>query len=239
LQGNASIAAQNVSLIILCASPEANLRLLTDIAPILKPGQVVIDVTSVKSTVCSLAENSDLGGADFVGGHPFFGSPSSGFAASHQIRPESQTFCLVPTKKSSELMLRRLTKWLMLMQLHVEVLSAREHDVVAAYTSHLPQLLASLLGSQLQRNLDHKGVIYSATVSGSTFQSLRRLMNSPAPMWKEIIRQNKVEVLGALGKFETALHHLYTALKDDDFAAMDQIFSDANVSVTAAAEDGR
>jgi cyclohexadieny/prephenate dehydrogenase len=218
---------KDASLIVLAASPEANTKLLKQIAPSLKSGQVVIDVTSTKSAICSLAEEIEMGGAEFVGGHPFFGTERSGYGAAMQIRPENRIFCLVPTKKSSQLVVGKLTKWLVALNLRAEILDATFHDLLVARASHLPQLLSSLLGSQLQRNLDHEQLGRLSLATFTTFQSLKRLMKSPAPMWKEIIGQNKKEVAQALTEFQEGLDELLVALKEDDLSVIDQLFSEA------------
>src|SRR5262249_25391142 len=64
--------SQKSQLIILAAAPAENIKLLNEIAPSLKRRQLVIDVSSTKAKIARQAEQVDLHGADFIGGHPFF-----------------------------------------------------------------------------------------------------------------------------------------------------------------------
>jgi prephenate dehydrogenase len=224
---------KEASLIILAANPEANIKLLKQIAPRLKSGQVVIDVTSTKSAICSLAEEIEMGGAEFIGGHPFFGTERSGYSAASEIQPENRIFCIVPTKKSSQPDVQKLAKWLTALNLRAEILDASIHDILVARASHLPQLLASLLGSQLQRNLDKEQLGHLSLATFTTFQSLKRLMKSPSPMWKEIIGQNKKEVTQALTEFQKSLDELLAGLNKDDLSVIDKVFAEAEKTANA------
>src|SRR5277367_149651 len=222
LAKDAVAAVKEVDLVILAANPEANLYLLKQISPVLKHGQLVIDVTSAKSDICSLAEEIEMGGAEFIGGHPFFGTERSGFMAASNIQPEHRIFCIVPTKKSSQPVVDKLTKWLVALNLRAEVIDSTFHDVLVARASHLPQLLSTLLGSQLQRHLDRAELSRLSLASFTTFQSLTRLMKSPSPMWKEIVRQNRKEVVRALTEFQEGLEELLAGLEDEDLSVIDR-----------------
>jgi monofunctional chorismate mutase len=237
LAKDAVSAVEGASLVILAANPEANLELLKQIAPALKQGQVVIDVTSAKSAICSLAEKTEMGGAEFIGGHPFYGTERSGFMAASNIQPEHRIFCLVPSKKSSPPTVAKLAKWLAALNLRAEVIDSYFHDALVARASHVPQLLSSLLGSQLQRNFNHEGLSRLSLASFATFQALTRLMKSPAPMWKEIVHQNRDEVVRALTEIQEGLDELLTGLKADDLTEMDRIFDEAQKTAKAIEEN--
>jgi prephenate dehydrogenase len=46
-------------------------------------------------------------------------------------------------------------------------------------------------------------------------------------MWREIIEQNKSELINALTELETALRKLLASVEADSGAQIDQLFSDA------------
>jgi len=212
------------SLIILAAGPHENLRLLEEIAFHLHRRQLVIDVTSTKSAICSLAEHLDLQGADFIGGHPFFGSEKSGFANSCSLEVDGKLFCLVPTGKSSEISLRRLSRWLSSLNLQVEVRDAKSHDAVAAQLSHLVQLLAVLLGAQLADGLSEDELGSALKLAGPSFRQIARLMGSPAQLWCEISEQNKGAIAHSLKQFKNRLQLLVESLELGDSSQLACLF---------------
>jgi prephenate dehydrogenase len=219
-------ALSRSSLIILAASPTQNLQLLTDIAPLLSKRKLVMDVTSAKSKIIQLADRLDLKGADFIGGHPLFGSERSGYAASQGMRIEGSTFCVVPGSKSSEIAVRRLIRWLVNLNLRVEVSGPLEHDAILARTSHLIQLVAVILGAQFCKCLNDDDLYRLGRLSGPSLRQLARLMKSPAGMWQEIIELNKEDVISALTELQSGVDDLIDSLQSEG-VDLERLFEEA------------
>ncbi len=222
-------ALQRSSLIILAASPAQNIEILKEIAPLLSKGKLVIDVTSSKGKISQLAEELNLKGADFIGGHPLFGSERSGLKAALDLTVEGSTFCVVPGQKSSEISVRRLIRWLTTLSFHVEVVGALEHDAVLARTSHLIQLVAVLIGSQISKDISDADLLKFARLSGPGLRQFSRLMKSPPPLWQEIVEQNKTDIVAALTELEKGIGDLLSSLKNDDSCEyLEQLFGSAS-----------
>jgi prephenate dehydrogenase len=219
-------ALQRSSLIILAASPSQNMELLKEIAPHLSKRKLVIDVTSTKGKITKLSEELNLKGADFIGGHPLFGSERSGLKAALDLSVEGSTFCVVPGEKSSEISVRRLIRWLTTLSFHVEVVGALEHDAVLARTSHLIQLVAVLIGSQISQDLSDADLMKFARLSGPGLRQFSRLMKSPPSLWQEIIEQNKIDIVAALFELQLGIDDLIKVLNKDD-ASLQQLFKTA------------
>jgi len=204
------------SLIVLASSPDTNIQLLKQLAPQLKRGQLVIDVTSTKVAICKAAEQLDLNGAEFIGGHPFMGSEKKGFEASSEVKVDGSSFCLCPTSKSSEVSISRITRWLSQLGFEVEELDAEAHDAIAANMSHLVQLIAIALGSSMKESLTAEQLTAVTGFSGKTFRELRRLMNSPADMWFEITQQNSDQVIRSISELGLKLVDIARAIESGD-----------------------
>lgn len=216
-------ALRRASLIILSASPEENLRLLSSIAPFLKRRQLVIDVTSTKEAICKLSEQLALD-ADFVGGHPFFGSEKTGYAGSHTVMVAGRSFSLTPTLRSSELSLRRLRRWLKKLQLKVILCPAAVHDKAVARTSHLIQLLCVAAGAEMADGVDAATLKGTLDLSGPGLDRLSRLMASPPTLWLEILEQNRVALLPVLAGFLTRLGSIARMIESGDRQGLSQQF---------------
>ncbi|HEY9785092.1 MAG TPA: bifunctional chorismate mutase/prephenate dehydrogenase [Candidatus Obscuribacterales bacterium] len=204
------------ALVILSAPPAENVNLLKQISPMLKRRQLVVDVTSAKRAICELAEKLDLHGADFIGGHPFFGSELSGLENASSVNAEGSLFCLIPTSASSEISLRRLVRWLTCLGLRPEIVSAEKHDRAAAVTSHLVQLVAVLLGSSLARGKSDAELADSLSVRGPAFRQMVRLIKSPPQMWSEIFELNADDVSGGAQELSKLLASAAEAIKTHD-----------------------
>lgn len=209
-----SSAVKNASLILLCAPPEQNLQLLKDLAPLAERRQVIVDVTSAKTAICQLAEELPLK-AEFIGGHPLFGSQQQGITNSATVSIDGKTFCLVPTQRTSDLSLRRLIRWLSDLDLKVELVSSDAHDQTVAATSHLVQLVATTLGSMLADESAGISVKTKASLSGPALKGFSRLMQSPPGMWSQIIKQNKTAICGALDEFTNGLQTVRRNIAED------------------------
>lgn len=198
-------AVSRSSLVLLAAPPSENMAVLRRLAKALNRGQLVVDVTSTKKAIVSLAENLDLNGADFIGGHPFFGSEQSGFDASKALKPEGSVFCLSPCASSSEMSLKRAIRWLTSLKLKPVITSAEDHDRLTASTSHIIQLFAVLLGARLSDGLSDKELADELSLSGPALRQMARLMESPCGMWSEIIAQNNEQISAAAKELASEL----------------------------------
>ena len=84
----------------------------------------------------------------------------------------------------------------------VVVLDARAHDRVVAFLSHLPQLVAWALCKAVRSDRVARRQV---GVAGPGFRDMTRLARSPRPLWREVLSQNRAEVIRALRAFERAL----------------------------------
>jgi len=94
------------------------------------------------------------------------------------------------------------------------VLDADQHDAQLAATSHLPQIVASLLGDFLAQHAP-PGASFGAGAADTT-----RLAASDPGLWTEILLMNRDEILPALRGLEESLGTVERALEAGDAAAL-------------------
>ncbi len=227
-QTEVTTALHKAQLVILAATPDENLKLLEKIAPHLSRRQLVLDVTSTKQAICKLAGELDLRGADFIGGHPFFGSEKSGLAGSQDLEIEGRTFCLVPAGRSSEMSLRRVSRWLSALGFNIDVCDATTHDAAVAGLSHAVQLLAVLLGAEIAEGLSDCHLKRRLRLSGPSFAQLARLMESPPELWTEIIMQNREAVAAILRSLAGRIDLAADSIRSGDAQAIRDEFLSAS-----------
>ncbi len=230
-------AVQRSELILLCAPPDTNLQLLQKIAPLLKSGQVIMDVSSVKQPICKEAERLNLNGAEFVGGHPFFGTENSGFEFLATVSVEDRTFCLIPPATATAETLKRLQMWLEWLGLKVTFFDAKTHDLVVARTSHLIQLFALMAGSVIYNDIVRTGNQNALILSGGGLATLARLMGSPCKMWEEIFLQNSAEMRVLLEEIEQLIQSFKDVQEPEKFSSNLQLqFSQSHQAREAIAD---
>ncbi|HEU5170806.1 MAG TPA: prephenate dehydrogenase [Gemmatimonadales bacterium] len=208
-------ALRGAELILLAVPPHITLRLIGQLAPHLEPGSVLTDVASVKAPVVARAVQAGLGGR-FAGGHPLAGTHHSGFA---HACPDLLRGCIayvcptgVPGGESAAA--RVIEFWGSVMKATPVPIDAAEHDRQLAWTSHLPQAVASALAAALAaRQLESRAF-------GTGARDTTRLAASSPDLWLDISLQNREPVLTALADVEGRLAELRTLLAERDEAGL-------------------
>jgi prephenate dehydrogenase len=178
-------------------------------APRLGRARLVTDTGSTKASIVAAAERLGLG-ERFVGAHPLAGDHRGGWAASRAGLFTGATVYLCRTAVSSadSVALARLF-WARVGGAAVEI-TAEEHDQRVAWSSHLPQVVSTVLAEVLAA----RGIRRSELGPGG--RDLTRLASSPAELWADILTDNRARVVEALAVTEAALGSLRTAIAAGD-----------------------
>jgi prephenate dehydrogenase len=78
------------------------------------------------------------------------------------------------------------------------ILTAEQHDLTVALTSHLPQLASTAIASVLHAQISKNQV---SQVSGPGLRDMTRLALSPWPVWRDILSTNATAIDHALGVY--------------------------------------
>lgn len=222
-------------LLILAASPDQNLQILQELAPHLQTGQLVLDVSSCKLPICKLADELNFQGANFVGGHPLFGSEKSGFQAGLELNLQDKIFCLTPASKSSPACLQKLERWLTSLRLKVEITSPEAHDRSLAKLSHILQILLIALGAETASNISDQELQQLLKFAGPSFQQISRLLSSPYELWQQISRQNQEVLSELLSAYIARLTSLQAAISNGDNQVLQTNFEQSAMVAKALA----
>ncbi len=215
------------SFIIMCIPPAAIFSFFERRPDFFTGASIVTDIGSVKAGISSIAAAKNI--KNFIGSHPMCGSDKSG--------PKNADFSLFNGKKCFVIQkdadlndkekaskIERTADFWNSLNMDVIFSSAENHDEIAAYTSHLPHLIAFLLSdAALSRILDEnknnggknnrenentgdKGagdVNISSLMSfiGSGFKDSTRIADSSPELWTEILLMNAENVIDSLDNF--------------------------------------
>ncbi len=217
-------AVKDADLVILCVPVGICGDVAKEIAPHLKPGTVVSDVGSVKSSVLKDMAAHLPDHVHLIPGHPVAGTENSGPDAGFAELFINRWCILTPPTGADTSQVERLASFWRAIGANVEVMTAEHHDLVLAVTSHLPHLIAyTIVGTADEL----EGVTESEVLkfSAGGFRDFTRIAASDPTMWRDVFLTNKDAVLEMLGEFQEDLSKLTRAIRRGDGEALFEHFT--------------
>ncbi|MHB8147183.1 MAG: prephenate dehydrogenase [Vulcanimicrobiaceae bacterium] len=208
--------------IVIATHVDATVALLRELAskPPLRAG-LIMDIASVKVPIVDAA----TGLPSFVATHPMAGSERSGRDAARADLFDGRTWAYVP---SGDVVLdERACALIAQLGARPYAVDAHEHDRVVALTSHVPQLLASVVAAHIHE-LSHVQAGVVDGLCGPAARELLRLGRSDIDMWRDILRANAGEVVPHLRAFVDDLGEIAAELASGEVTAAERIFALAN-----------
>lgn len=211
LADTAEQAIKGAQLVVLAVPPQATLELIGKLGATLEPGAVLTDVCSVKAAIVARAVSHGLG-RSFVGGHPLAGTHASGFVAASptRLRGCSVYVCETGEPGGDQAARSLMHFWEDVVEASPILIDAIAHDRQLAWTSHLPQSVASALAKALaDRGL--AGLSFGPGARDTT-----RLAASSPEMWIDILLYNREAVAEAIADTELRLAELRSLILSRD-----------------------
>jgi prephenate dehydrogenase len=206
----------DADLVILALPVATLLTQLPKVAAATGPRTLVIDVGSTKAAIVNLADRLFKHGG-FVGCHPIAGKETSGVKASVAGLFSGRTTVITPGRSSVRIRVTQARALWRAVGARVVEMPAAAHDVRVALSSHLPQLMASTLMNAIGRRLRDP---QARAVIGSGLRDTTRIAASDPAVWREILQQNRDNLLPLIAACEAALDRVKRALRSGDDAAV-------------------
>jgi len=175
-------AVEEADLCVL-AAPVSVIR--AELPVLLESAAVITDCGSTKRSICAAVSGLPRE-RRFVPGHPMAGGPEGGAAQARADLFQGQTWLLCPEQSEPDA-LSRVEALLSLVGANSVHLSLEAHDRAVAYTSHVPQLVASALSVLATR----AGALPAA---GPAYRATTRSAGGAERMWHDIFAANADEV---------------------------------------------
>ncbi|MFC2007486.1 prephenate dehydrogenase [Chloroflexota bacterium] len=159
-------AVKGADYILLAVPIESFEEVVKQISPCIQSGQVVIDITSVKTLPVSIM-HEHITGASVLGAHSLFGPGARNMV--------NQNFILTPTSEPERELAQKVSRYLETRGARVSLMTPREHDEMMSIILGLAHFIAivsadTLLGSGRLREME--------AVSGITYKVLLTLVES-------------------------------------------------------------
>jgi prephenate dehydrogenase len=193
-------AAAASDLLFLSQPISGILKTLRVLDALVRPETLVTDAGSTKRAIVEEAARS-LRRCVFLGGHPMAGKELRGAAAADADLFRGRPWILTSTPDHP--VAAELRKWIGLFGAREIILDAAQHDRLAAWSSHLPQLASTALASLL-----HDRAPDAATVAGPGLIDSTRLAMSSFDLWRDILETNQTEIAAALDAYIEKLRAL-------------------------------
>ncbi len=143
-------------------------QIVSEIAPYIRQGQLIFDVTSIKAMPVEVMHKY-INKGSVLGVHPMFGPGADGLAG--------QRFVLTPTGKAEEETAAKVRKYLEERGAKVAVMSPAEHDEIMSIVLGLSHFIGLVTADTL---LELDRIKESAVVSGTTYRLLLTMAESVA-----------------------------------------------------------
>ncbi len=202
-------------LIILATPVGGIIDLLERIGPLASPEALITDVGSTKREIIERARAvfGDKAPQRFLAGHPMAGKEHSGLENAEAKLFLNAVWLLAPQPRQ-EFERGKIKDYCdLLEQIGVRILKmdAERHDLMCAWVSHLPQMIATALAGTLVDELDGNPDLHA--IGGRALREMTRIASSPYSMWRDIAHTNTANIERALGKLEQRLMHIRESLR--------------------------
>jgi prephenate dehydrogenase len=202
--------------VVVLATPVRSLGTIAEeIAPALRPDALVMDVGSVKAAAIRAVEAHI---ARFVGCHPLAGTERFGPDAAAAELFEGRHCVICPTAQTPADALDLAERFWATLGARPLRLDALLHDQVLGAASHLPHVAAYAL-SAVVGGLEGAGGAAAQALRTLTTTSLRdttRVAASSPAMWRDILLDNRAEVLPLIDRLQAAIGELRAAIDAGD-----------------------
>jgi prephenate dehydrogenase len=206
-------------LVAVCSPVEKIVEHVRQVAQHCPEGTLITDVGSTKRLIVEALDGNLPRGCRFLGSHPLAGGEKAGATHANGDLFNGRMVVLTPTKNTLAEDYDSLEHFWSALGAVVAQCPADEHDRVLSVTSHLPHLLAAALALSLSER--------HFRFSGTGLLDSTRIAAGDPSLWRQVLFQNRENVLAALGRFHQQLTALRTALDRGDESALESLLATA------------
>ncbi len=197
--------------LIIIATPPATLSdIAQEIAPYLATGAIVMDVASVKRPAIEAIAPHLSENVIFIPAHPIAGSEKTGVQAGRADLFAKKRVIITPAQPPEAELLKKLTDFWQGMGARLEGMPADIHDMIYAYMSHLPQLIAFCVEQPLGEFFEQAD---DKPQENKIYKTFLRIAHSDPDLWAEIFELNKDNILKGLDRYIDVVTHVHKELK--------------------------
>ena len=216
---------KDCELLFVALYPQKAVEYMKEIADVISPDTVVIDLCGTKKMICECGfELAKQYGFTFVGGHPMAGTQYSGIKYAKATLFKGAPMVLVPPIYDDIAFLDNIKRLLAPAGFgRITVTTAEAHDKVIAFTSQLAHVVSNAyVKSPSARG--HKGF------SAGSYKDMTRVAWLNEYMWTELFLENKEPLLFEIDSIINSLSEYRDAIAADDADKLRDLLRDGRVA---------
>ena len=218
-------AVKKADIIYIAIPVDATIDVVLQVMDLIHDDQIVIDAGSTKFALCTAVKDHPRR-KQFVASHPMWGTEFSGPEAAVKGAFAGRACVICEKEKSSESALNIVENLYKKLNMHIIYMHAHNHDVHAAYISHISHITSFALANTVLEKEKEEDAIFE--MAGGGFESTVRLAKSNAAMWAPIFMQNKENVLDVLNEHISQLRKFKASLEKENMDYLIELIEKAN-----------
>jgi cyclohexadieny/prephenate dehydrogenase len=206
---------------VICTPIESIPEFVRLVGPSMSAGGIVTDVGSTKATIvgqCEKEVEKTSPGRVFIGSHPMAGGEKGGMAHAREDLFVGRPTILTPTDTSPPEATDRVEQFWRGLGSRIEKVSPVRHDAVVAAISHVPHLVASALAAATSQE--------DVRFASSGWRDTTRVAGGNPEMWRQILTDNREQVLRSLGAVEQVIAAFREALLTNQPTKLHQLLDE-------------
>lgn len=213
-------------LIIIATPIDVTKELLPEILSLCEGSdKVITDVGSTKAGILQKIQDHP-NRRQFVASHPMAGTEFSGPLAAISQLFDYKTAIICDSEHSNPKALTLIKRMYETLHMKVIFMQPHEHDVSAAYVSHISHISAFALSlAVLEKEKDEKRIL---DLASGGFASTVRLAKSSAEMWVPVFDQNSDYILEVLDTYIEKLGLFRKAISKKDHQKLSLLIHESN-----------
>jgi prephenate dehydrogenase len=217
-------AVRNSDFIIIAVPVDVALGVLPQVLDLID-NQVVIDVGSTKEQIVKTV-SAHPKRKRFVATHPIWGTEYSGPQAAVKDGFKGKVTVICNREESDPDALSLVEKMYDSLGMNRFYMDAVNHDVHAAYVSHISHITSFALALSVLEKEKEEDTIFE--LAGGGFESTVRLAKSSPDTWIPILKQNRSNVLDVLNEQIFQLKQMKKLLEMEEFDTLYKLIQQAN-----------
>ncbi|BCD59744.1 MULTISPECIES: prephenate dehydrogenase [unclassified Nitratiruptor] len=194
------------------------LQQLTDI----QPNTTIIDLGSTKEKIVKSCPPQIR--KNFVAAHPMTGTEFSGPEAAIEGLYYDKIVVLCNIEENDPFHKERAENIFVKLGMQIVMMDAHEHDLHAAYISHLPHAISYALANSVLKQEDPKSILILAA---GGFKDMSRLAKSNPAMWSDIFKQNKENLLRSFTTFNEEFSYAKELIEKERWEELEEWMKNA------------
>lgn len=218
-------AVLEADIIYIAIPVDSTIDVVARVLNLITDKQIVIDAGSTKFALCQAIKDHPMR-KQFVASHPMWGTEFSGPEAAMSGAFAGRACVICEKDKSSESALNTVEKLYKDLGMHIIYMDAENHDIHAAYISHISHITSFALANTVLEKEKEEDAIFE--MAGGGFESTVRLAKSSSAMWAPIFMQNKENVLDVLNEHISQLRKFKASIEKENMDYLVELIENAN-----------